>query len=92
MEAGTLASQELLFPVPGAEQDRSLRLGVFIDGGQVFGENEKVSLSQLRFSAGIALSWASPFGPLRISLAEPLNEVQGVDRIQRLQLTFGTGF
>jgi outer membrane protein insertion porin family len=87
-----VGNAELLFPVPGAEQDRSLRLGVFIDGGQVFGENEKVSLSQLRFSAGIALSWASPFGPLRISLAEPLNEVQGVDRIQRLQLTFGTGF
>ena len=83
---------ELLFPVPGAEQDRSLRMGTFIDAGQVYGEAEKVSLSELRFSAGIALSWSSPFGPLRISLAHPLNAVSGVDRTQRLQLTFGTGF
>jgi hypothetical protein len=29
---------------------------------------------------------------LRISFAEPLNAVDGVDRTQRLQLTFGTGF
>jgi outer membrane protein insertion porin family len=87
-----VGSVELLFPVPGAEQDRSLRLAAFIDGGQVFGQNEKVSLSQLRFAAGIALAWSSPFGPLRISFAEPLNEEKGVDRVQRLQLTFGTGF
>jgi len=83
---------EVLFPVPGAEQDRSLRLATFIDGGQVYGENEKVSLSAMRFSAGIALFWSSPFGPLRISFAQPLNAVDGVDRTQRLQLTFGTGF
>jgi outer membrane protein insertion porin family len=83
---------ELLFPVPGADQDRSLRLAAFIDGGQVYAEYQKVSLSDLRFSAGIALFWSSPFGPLRISLAEPLNEEKGVDRVQRLQLTFGTGF
>jgi outer membrane protein insertion porin family len=83
---------ELLFPVPGAEQDRSLRLAAFVDAGQAYGDTEKVSLSELRFSAGIALFWSSPFGPLRISFAEPLNAVAGVDRTQRLQLTFGTGF
>ena len=83
---------ELLFPMPGAEQDRSLRLGTFIDVGQVYGENQKVELSELRASFGLALMWGSPFGPLKISIAEPLNEVKGVDRIQRLQLSFGTGF
>jgi outer membrane protein insertion porin family len=87
-----VVNTELLFPVPGAEQDRSLRLAAFIDGGQVYGEQQKASLSQLRFSAGIALAWNSPFGPLRISFAEPLNEEKGIDRVQRLQLTFGTGF
>jgi outer membrane protein insertion porin family len=87
-----IGNAELLFPVPGAEQDNSLRLGTFIDAGQVYGVDQKVSLSELRFSAGIALSWASPFGPLRVSIAHPLNAVDGVDRVQRLQLTFGTGF
>jgi outer membrane protein insertion porin family len=86
-----VASAEILFPVPGADQDKSLRMAAFIDGGQVYGRDEKVSLSELRFSAGIALSWASPFGPLRISLGNPLNEKKGIDRAQRLQLTIGTG-
>ncbi len=85
-----VGSVEILFPVPGAEKDNSLRLGAFIDGGQVYGSTEKLSFSELRFSAGIALSWISPFGPLRISIANPLNAQEG-DRAQRLQLNFGTG-
>ncbi|HUG78519.1 MAG TPA: outer membrane protein assembly factor BamA [Burkholderiales bacterium] len=82
-------SAELLFPVPGAAQDRSLRLAAFVDGGQVF--DDKYDFSNLRYSAGIALFWASPFGPLRLSWAHPLNPESG-DRIQKLQFTFGTGF
>jgi outer membrane protein insertion porin family len=84
-------SAEILFPVPGAEKDNSLRLGAFIDGGQVYASTEKLSFSELRFSAGIALSWLSPFGPLRISFAQPLNARDEIDRAQRLQLNFGTG-
>jgi outer membrane protein insertion porin family len=83
---------ELLFPVPGAAQDKSLRLAAFVDAGQVYGEGEKLSLSELRYSAGIALAWSSPFGPLRLSIAQPLNEKKGIDRIERLQFTFGTAF
>jgi outer membrane protein insertion porin family len=82
-------SAELLFPVPGAAQDRSLRLAAFVDGGQVF--EDKYDFSNLRYSAGIALFWASPFGPLRLSWAHPLNAESG-DRLQKLQFTFGTGF
>ena len=87
-----VASAEILFPVPGADQDKSLRMAAFIDGGQVYARDERVSLAEMRFSAGIALSWASPFGPLRVSLGNPLNEKKGIDRAQRLQLTIGTGF
>lgn len=82
---------ELLFPVPGAAQDKSLRLAVFLDGGQVFGAGQKVSLGDVRYSTGLALSWNSPFGPLRLSIAQPLNSTV-TDRVQRLQFTFGTGF
>lgn len=86
-----VGSAEVLFPVPGAENDKSLRLGTFVDAGQVYGPGEKVEFSQLRYSAGVSLSWSSPFGPLRLSVAEPLNDKPG-DRTQRLQFTFGTGF
>lgn len=82
---------ELLFPVPGAAQDKSLRLAVFVDGGQVYGAGQKVALGDIRYATGIALSWNSPFGPLRLSFAQPLNSTI-TDRVQRLQFTFGTGF
>jgi outer membrane protein insertion porin family len=83
---------ELLFPVPGAAQEKSLRLSAFIDGGMVYAEGEPVSLSDLRYSTGLALAWASPLGPLRLSFATPLNERKGFDRVQRLQFKFGTSF
>ncbi len=82
---------ELLFPVPGAAQEKSLRLAVFLDGGQVFGANEKIALGDVRYATGLSLSWSSPFGPLRVSIAQPLNATV-TDRVQRLQFTFGTGF
>lgn len=85
-------SAEVLFPMPGAQQDKSLRLSAFVDAGQVYAEHEKVSLGELRYSAGIGLSWNSPFGPFKLSLAQPLNAKSNFDRIERLQLNFGTAF
>jgi len=87
-----VGSAEVQFPVPGATQDKSLRLAAFIDAGQVFGAAEKWSISEMRYAAGIGLSWTSPFGPLKLSLAQPFNERKGIDRVQRLQFTFGTAF
>jgi outer membrane protein insertion porin family len=87
-----VGSAEVLFPVPGAQQDKSLRLAAFLDAGQVFGPGEKASLSELRYALGVALAWTSPFGPLKLSIAQPLNDKPGFDRVQRLQFTFGTAF
>lgn len=87
-----VGSAEVHFPMPGAGADKSLRLSAFLDAGQVYGENEKFSISDLRYSMGVGLSWVSPFGPLRLSLAQPLNEKSGIDRIERLQFTFGSAF
>jgi outer membrane protein insertion porin family len=84
-------SAEFLFPMPGATREQSLRLGAFMDAGQVYAQGTKIELKDLRYSTGIALSWISPFGPFRISLGFPLNDKDG-DHIQRIQFTFGTGF
>jgi outer membrane protein insertion porin family len=80
---------EILFPVPGALQDKSLRLSWFVDGGNVF--FNRYQLNDLRYSTGLAFSWSSPFGPLRLSFAQPLN-AKSTDHVQRLQFTFGTAF
>jgi outer membrane protein insertion porin family len=86
-----ITSAELLFPMPGAEQDRSLRLVAFVDAGQVYADNRDVRLGQMRSAAGLALNWSSPIGPLNLSYGRPLNDRPG-DNIQRLQFTFGTMF
>jgi len=82
-------SSEILFPVPGALQDKSLRLAWFIDGGNVF--INQIDFGELRYSTGISFAWSSPFGPLRLSFAQPLN-ARSTDHIQRLQFTFGNVF
>ena len=87
-----VGSGEIQFPVPGAAQDKSLRLAAFVDAGQIYGAHEKVSLGELRFATGLALSWISPFGPLKLSIAYPINKKEGFDRTQALQFTFGNTF
>ena len=82
---------EMLAPFPGAGNDRTLRLFAFTDVGRAFGENEKISFSELRSSYGIGLSWISPMGPLRFSYAMPMRR-QVADKIQRLQFQIGTSF
>jgi outer membrane protein insertion porin family len=82
---------EVSFPMPGAQNDRSLRLSVFVDAGQAYAESQKIDLGDLRYSAGLGLAWNSPFGPLKISFAQPLNRKAG-DRLERLQLNVGTTF
>jgi outer membrane protein insertion porin family len=39
-----IGSAEVLFPMPGAQQDKSLRLTTFLDFGQVYGAKDKLSL------------------------------------------------
>jgi len=85
-------SAEILFPLPGAQMDKSLRLAAFIDAGQIYGATEKVSFGDIRYSAGVGVAWTSPFGPLRLSFGQPLNEKKGFDRPERIQFTFGTAF
>jgi outer membrane protein insertion porin family len=82
---------ELLAPFPGAGNDRTLRLFAFTDVGRAFGEKEKISISELRSSYGVGLSWISPMGPLRFSYAMPIKR-QVADKIQRLQFQIGTSF
>jgi outer membrane protein insertion porin family len=82
---------ELYVPVPGAGNDRSLRLFGYVDLGNVWGENETVRLGSLRSSYGVGLSWVSPVGPLKLSYGSPIRK-RPEDRIQRLQFQIGTAF
>ncbi len=86
-----VGTAELMFPFPGLGGDKSVRLGVFVDGGMVFAKEEKVDLGQLRYSSGLSLNWFSPIGPLKFSIAAPLNKKDG-DKTEAFQFQMGTMF
>ncbi len=82
---------ELYLPVPGTGNDKSLRVFLFADAGNVWRDGEKITGDSIRASAGAGLSWVSPVGPLKLSWGAPLRK-QPTDRIQRFQFQIGTAF
>ncbi|MGP1675806.1 MAG: outer membrane protein assembly factor BamA [Burkholderiales bacterium] len=86
-----VGNAEVLFPMPGTGLDRSMRLSVFLDAGQVYGTDEKMRLSELRYSTGLSFIWNSPLGPMRFSYGKPLN-AKAEDKIQHLQFQLGQVF
>ncbi|MBI2309165.1 MAG: outer membrane protein assembly factor BamA [Rhodocyclales bacterium] len=85
---------EVLFPMPGLGFDKSLRLGVFVDAGQVWGksgDNQNRDTGPIRFSTGLSALWNSPMGPLKFSVAAPINKQEG-DKVQSFQFQMGQTF
>ena len=84
----TAGSLEFYFPFPGLEKDKSVRLSTFVDAGQV---SDNFDFSQTRIGVGLALSWYSPVGPIKISFARAIFR-QPEDRVQPFQFSLGTTF
>ncbi|SDD11924.1 outer membrane protein assembly factor BamA [Aquimonas voraii] len=86
----TVGSLEFIFPT--LLDSNSARVSAFVDFGNVFAGTENFSSSDVRASAGIALQWQAPIGPIVISWAQPLKYDREIDRVEKLQFTFGTLF
>jgi len=90
-----VVNAELSMPLPGFGADKSMRFGPFFDAGQVYGDSNadaKVfDAGSIRMSVGLAATWVSPFGPLKFSVAQPLNQEKS-DKLQRFQFQMGTAF
>ena len=82
---------ELLSPLPGGGNDRTLRGFAFVDAGGIYAPNESIQLSELRSSFGVGISWISPVGPLRLAFARPLSKFDA-DKMQSIQFQIGTTF
>jgi len=101
----TVASAELIFPVPFMEKSpSSVRLSIFYDIGNVFLSDELFDnegeilpatggfdAGQLRSSVGVSFVWLAPVGPLKFSFAKPLNNLPS-DRVQAFQFSIGQFF
>lgn len=92
-----VGNAELFFPLPGVKDDQSLRMSVFVDTGASFGPYDvndrykSFAFGDLRYSAGVAVLWVSPLGPLKFSLAQPLVKKDG-DKSEMFQFTLGQVF
>jgi outer membrane protein insertion porin family len=89
----TVASAELIFPVPFMEKaPSSVRLSAFYDIGNVFLQSQGgFQASELRSSYGVSFIWLAPIGPLRFSYAQTVNDVPG-DQTQAFQFSIGSFF
>jgi outer membrane protein insertion porin family len=63
----------------------------FVDAGQVYESYSDFEADDIRVSAGLALTWMSPVGPLSFSYGVPLRERDG-DDTQSLQFLLGASF
>jgi len=86
-----LGNAELYVPIPGLKDSKQFRMSVFADAGNVFGANDSYDFGELRYSTGLGLSWVSPFGPLKLVFAKPLNSKPG-DNTQTIQFQLGQQF
>lgn len=83
-----LGNAELLFPFPGLQNDRSVRLSAFFDIAMV---DDTYNADAVRYSVGVSGLWVSPLGPIKTSIGVPLRSQEG-DRKQVFQFTFGGAF
>jgi len=117
-----LGGVELEFPLGEAARELGLRASAFVDVGSVWGLDNTNNLFERtqvngqsaifgnspapRISAGVGVSWNSPFGPFRIDFARAIRQ-QGtatiftdlgspitlpVDEVETLQFNVGTQF
>ncbi|HKY92700.1 MAG TPA: outer membrane protein assembly factor BamA [Nevskiaceae bacterium] len=88
----TTAQTELVIPTPFESDNKSTRISLFYDAGQVYESISAFDAKEIRTSAGIAFQWFTPFlGLLDLSYAWPLNDKPG-DNTDGFQINFGTGF
>jgi len=86
-----VGNAEIFAPVPLIKDSSQFRLSAFFDAGNVYADNQSISLGDLRYSTGVGVSWFSPFGPLKLVFAKALNSQQD-DRTEVLQFQLGSQF
>lgn len=83
------------FPL-GLPEEYQIRGRVFSDFGLVTGTDPKSDVTVhdnqlVRVSAGLGLTWVSPFGPLAVDIALPLRKDSG-DKTELFNFSVGTSF
>jgi outer membrane protein insertion porin family len=85
-----ILNAQLEFPFPGSPNDRGLRWFIFADAGNVYEEGAPFK-GALKTSVGLGVTWLSPMGPLKLSLAKALN-AKDLDNKKPFDFQIGGGF
>jgi outer membrane protein insertion porin family len=98
-----VATAEVQFPIPFLPPDLGFKAAVFADAGVLFGVDTPAVCSvppcvingandtTIRTSVGGSIIWASPFGPLRLDIAQALNKAN-YDQTQVIRFGAGAAF
>lgn len=91
------ASLELTLPL-GLPEELGVTAHAFTDAGTLTDSGQTAAAGELfrddasiRWTAGVGVSWQSPFGPIRIDLAYPIMKEE-YDRKEQFRFSFGTRF
>ena len=87
----TTGGFEIMMPWKSDEKSNNVRVGTFLDFGNVYNKVGDFDAGEFRYSTGLFLQWVSPIGPLNLSYAVPLNKKKG-DSTEAFQFSFGMGF
>lgn len=87
-------SLQVSFPL-GLPQELAIKGRTFADFGSAWELNPTSSIvgdsSTIRVSAGVGLTWTSPFGPLGVDVAQALKK-ESFDETELFRVNFGTRF
>lgn len=85
----------LIFPNYASE---NLRTTAYLDAGNVYSSSdnrrfggESTNSGPIRYSVGVEADWLTPFGPIELSLAQPLNR-RPHDQRETFQFALGANF
>ncbi|MFM2044332.1 MAG: hypothetical protein RLY86_2908, partial [Pseudomonadota bacterium] len=93
----TRASLELTVPL-GLPEELGVTAHAFSDAGTLSDSGQRAEVGErfrddttIRWTAGVGVSWRSPFGPIRLDLAYPIQK-EDYDRVEQFRFSFGTRF
>jgi outer membrane protein insertion porin family len=88
---------ELTLP-SGLPDEVGIKFHIFADAGTLGGSQLTANPGEdlrnddsLRVSVGVGATWQSPFGPIRLDLAQPLRK-ESYDQTEKFRFNFGTRF
>jgi outer membrane protein insertion porin family len=91
----TNASISLIFPNYISD---NLRTSIFVDAGNVYSSvnnrsfgGQSTNSGPIRYSTGLEVDWLTPFGPVQLSLGQPIQSRKHDER-EIFQFSLGANF